>query len=237
MSNIINEMANRIYSYTWKKKDYFDLQDRWLDFFRENGEGFYYTNLIGLPDDPVSSLITYFSGPFSHSVMLYYSEDIFRKFNVEQRDRIWYKYNDYYKNPGPEFPVNDKFDNTKVMVLGSADKIGMNYFDFSSYQNRQQIICKLPDMTPQETRNMLDYLTRKDLMEADYDVTGLVFWAERLADDHKSWYCSELVYDVIKNTTGISITFDENPSPTMIAKASVQAQNQVFNNSDHFITV
>lgn len=225
----VNKKIDNYYDKNWEIKEYKVLNDNFNTMFENQPEGVYYSNIVTENNDWVSRLIAFFSGKFSHSVLIYNTGEktIKKLLNEKEFDRLIKKFKIYY---GVDLvDAEDIIQNTKVFVLGSADSNGMNYFNFSQYQDRkQQIISTRFDL--EKSRELLKFMMTKTNMDKVYDYLGLItypLW--RFIDDSRAWYCSEQVYDVLK-IFGLKVAKKDNPSPTKIAKYSNKLNNQIYSN-------
>lgn len=198
------------------------LKPQMYDLFKKNGEGFYYTSIINKnKTNLVTRAISFFTGGKSivHSMIMVYSENIKSLFTSEQWGRLEKKWQYYY---GEEYNINDT--DLKILILGSADQDGINYFNFSNYDERTQIIRKIPNqlITKIEKLILLDYLCSQYMMEEPYDYVGLLSWVlNKLFDDEYAHYCSELVYDAF-DRIGIKISKEKDPSPAEINESRME---------------
>jgi hypothetical protein len=113
------------------------------------------------------------------------------------------KYRKYYG-------TNDNFLNTKIWVLGSADNNGINYLNYSTYQDRKQSIRKVKLVLPLQ-QFICKWLVRPQIMNAYYDFVGLFLWGIKV-ESKKDLFCSELVYKCF-DTIGIKVAKHNKPSP------------------------
>jgi hypothetical protein len=173
--------------------------------FYEQGEGLYYVNIKSKQNDIPAKLISLFSHGWTHSLTVLYAENWERFFSPVQRAVVQQKLNDYY--------LQAKLDGIRVLVMGSADDSGMNFFDFSNYQDRKFTIRKVQQ--PYNEKAIINYIINKAYFP--YDVTGLFFWLFRLFNDEKAFYCSEKVYGEWL-VGGVKVAEHENPSPWDIEK-------------------
>lgn len=224
--NWINNKINDWKDKEWEPRDTRNLNPEVYDIFKENGEGVYYSSIVASNNTFVGKCISWLSGKFSHTIIMIYAEDMSEWFTEEEWKRLYKKYELFYGSFGNLFQFMDK---TKIMVLGSADENGMNYFDYSQYQHRQQIISK-PDLTLEQQKQVVKSLVTEDATNKNYDYTGLAFWwLWRALDDERAWYCSEQAYDVFKKV-GYFVYNKDNPSPTQIAKYVKVLKNKIFSN-------
>lgn len=226
---IINKKVDNYYDKNWEIKRYKVLNDNFKTMFEYQPEGVYYSSIVTENNDWVSRLIAFFSGKFSHSVLIYNTGEKTMKelLNEQEYDRLIKKFKIYYgfNSEDAEYIIQ----NTKTFVIGSADSNGMNYFNFSQYQDRKQIISATR-FDLEKSRELLKFMMTKTNMDKVYDYLGLItypLW--RFIDDSRAWYCSEQVYDVLK-IFGLKVAKKDNPSPTKIAKYSYTLNNQIYNN-------
>lgn len=199
----INVAVTRYYRKRRKKKTHRILNNNIYDMFYRNGEGLAYINIQSANNDIPAKLISLFSRGWVHSITVLYAENWDSWFSPAQRAMIQGKLNDYYHAAD--------LNNIKVLVMGSADDSGMNFFDFSNYQDRKFTIRK----TQVNAKAVINYICNTAYFP--YDVTGLFFWLLRLFDDEKAFYCSEKVY-MEWLVGGVKVAEHENPSPWDIEK-------------------
>jgi hypothetical protein len=188
---------------TWWPNDMYEL-------FVSNGEGMYVSILESTDNDFVSKMISLITGKFSHCFHMYYSEDLRSKILDEEYNRIITNWQVYYGFSKQE--AETKFLETKVLILASADKIGMDYLDFRAYADRKQSIRKLYTTDVQDIQ-MLKWYLSADTMNSIYDYVGLAFF--RIIQDPLAFYCSEIVYDSA-DKFGYKMAKSKRPSPTDI---------------------
>jgi len=198
----------------WIPKIKRDLTDETYEFFKSCGEGFYNICFESAQLDFVSKMITLVTGKYSHAVTIYYCENIRSKVTDEEWHRLKLKYFTYYNDPND---LDAKLEKIKVLVLASADENGMNYFDYSHYQDRKQVIMK-PTLNEGQMDLVLHSYLTSETMNAVYDYTGLAFWwFNRMFDDEKAWYCSEIIFSKFIKV-GIRVANSFDPSPTELVK-------------------
>ena len=208
----INKLLANKYKKEQKPRGQRTLTTEAFERFHPKGEGLFIINLKGTSNSFVAKVIEYFSGKLTHSFIAMYSQDLRSWFNDEQWAKITAKYN-YYYGITTGIPTT-----AKVLVLGSADQDGMNYFDYSHYQNRIQSIRKAP-LNSVQIKGIIGWLCQDRVMNANYDYTGLVGWMFRkilpCTDVKVDLYCSELVA-LAFNSVGLKIAKDLEPSPAQI---------------------
>lgn len=203
----INKIVGNYFRKKRKPKIHTILLDSVLRFFQEQGEGIYYTCMRSGSTNIISRAIRCVTGAETHCVILYYSEELKSKFSSIEWDKIKMKYKEYY---GSSYDIEE--DDVKVLVMASADEVGMTYFDFSKYQRREQSIRKAPLSVMQED-TIIRYMCSDTVMDANYDYVGLTFWwFFRIIDDERAFFCSEIIEEAFK-TIGIKIAAIPNPSP------------------------
>ena len=206
MLHWINTLLHKYYSKRWKFKSVRVLNQNKYDLFKQRGEGLYYINFKGDHANIISRIISFFSGGLSHSFIVLYTEDITNYFTLDELQLLKMKYIRYYG-------TDANFYSTRIWVLGSADNNGINYFNYSTYQDRKQSIRKVPiDRNFQKI--VCKWLIQQKIMNAFYDFMGLVFFSLHV-NSKKDIFCSELVYkafDAIK----VKVAKKENPSPKQI---------------------
>jgi len=224
---IINNKVDNHFDKKWSIEPMLELDPNIYKVFKEHGEGIYYSNIISENNDWVSKGISLISGKYSHSMIILYTENIKELLNEQEYERLISKFKIYY---GDSNELKNFVNNTKVFVLGSADNNGMNYLNFSHYQDRRQIISSTPFKSG-FISNIVSFMFYNSTMNKNYDYTGLLFWwLWRALDDERSWYCSEQVYDVFK-IFGYKVAKRKNPSPTQIAKYSERVLKNIIYDS------
>jgi len=210
----INECIDKKMDAEWKTKTHRELNESAYEFFKIHGEGLYNFCVESKNNNFAAKMIALLSGKYSHGCTMFYHENIKSMLTADEWHRLQLKYYTYY---GEVDNIEEKLGKIKVLVLASADSNGMNYFDYSSYQGRKQVIMK-PELTDKQMKKILHSYLTSDTMNALYDYTGLAFWwLNRMFDDERAWYCSEIMYDKYKEA-GVIIADDPNPSPTQIVK-------------------
>jgi len=213
LAHWINTLFDKKYKVEWIPKDYRDLIPSMYDVFKANGEGVYESILQSTGNDFAAKMIAFFSGKFSHCFHMFYSEDLRGKLTNLEYVRIINNWERYYGISEQE--AEEKFQDVKILVLGSADKNGMNYPNYSTYQSRKQCIRKLYT-TPQQNIDLLKWYLNPTVMSAIYDYTGLTFWwLFKIFDDERAYYCSEIIKDAGDKIEYAMCNIDE-PSPTQI---------------------
>lgn len=208
----LNEYIDKKEKKAWVPKTHKELDDLAYEFFKIHGEGLYNICVESTNNDFVAKMISLLTGKYSHGFTAYYCENIKAKLMDDEWHRLKLKYYTYY---GDAEDLDAKLGKIKVLVLASADSNGMNYFDYSAYQKRRQVIMK-PILTEAQTSSILHSYLTIDTMNALYDYTGLAFWwLNRMFDDERAWYCSEIMYDKFKEA-GVLVAAEANPAPTQI---------------------
>jgi len=208
----LNEYIHKKEEEAWIPKTHKELDALAYKFFKFHGEGLYNICFESIDTDFVSTMISLISGKYSHGFTVYYCENIRAKLMDDEWHRLKLKYYTYYGNTEDS---DTKLGKIKILVLAGTDSNGMNYFDYSAYQKRKQVIMK-PLLTAAQASSILHSYLTIDTMNAPYDYMGLVFWwFNRLFDDERAWYCSEIMYDTFKQA-GILIAEKANPAPTQI---------------------
>jgi hypothetical protein len=196
--------------------------------FEMHGEGLYISCLKSEMNNIVSKAIAAISGPYSHSIMMLHANNIKKLVTDEEWARLKDKYKSYYIT-SPTDDIDWLLSTINILVLGSADANGMNYFDFSQYQLRRQVIFKVPCTQEQQQAILRDILSEKS-MSTIYDFTGLAFWwMKRAFDDERAWYCSEQVANVFYRN-GRPVSRSLNPSPTQLVQDNLLLSQLVYSN-------
>lgn len=215
LSHLINKMIHSYFMKHFKAKNRDVLKEELYDLVKEHGEGIYYCNIKGKSNNFVAKAIEKFSKGITHSIIILYSENLKDHFTQNEWARINKKYRFYYGT------TKNIEDDLKMLVLGSCDDSGMNYFDFSEYQNREYSIRKAPITSAQQC-GIIKFMISKNMMKSYYDYVGLFFWPlnklfRKLkwkgVQSKKDYFCSEQVYEAFKKI-GIDIANGIiNPSP------------------------
>ena len=221
----INLFFDKIFKSTWVTKTHRLLLDEVYKLFKLRKEGLYIACIKSKNNTITAKAISLFSGPYSHCVLLYYSENIKEKVTQEEYQRLREKYKIYY---GDILELDVILNSTKILVIGSADQNGMNYFDYSTYQSREQIIFK-PELSPAQEKTILSYMLSKKSMDIIYDFMGLVFWCLKFVDDERAWFCSEQLCDIFSRQ-GVVLTTVKNPSPTQLVEYGKKNLPIIFSN-------
>jgi hypothetical protein len=221
-----NKSISRFNDKHWKKKIHKRIHPEILQVFKNMGEGLYICNLRAIQSSFISRLIGKIScyrekkkkAPISHSVIIYHG-DITKVIN----DNLHYisilqkKLKKFYKNP----PL---LGDIQCFVLCGADENGMNYFDFSFYGSRDFSIRPIFVQNEKSMQSIVKDLI--DQYKRPYDISSLLSWPFykifkflRFMDDSRSWFCSEVCYEILKRH-GIKIAFCNNPSPANIEELS-----------------
>jgi len=216
--HLLNEFVDRKMKKEYIPGAHKPLSDEAYTFFKNNGEGLYNICVESKNNDFVAKIISLVTGKYSHGFTLYYHENIFSKLMDEEWQRLRLKYYSYY---GDSIDIDEKLKSIKVLCLASADSNGMNYKDYSAYQNRTQVIMK-PTLTEAQTNKVLHSYFTPETMNAVYDYTGLAFWwLNKMFDDERAYYCSELIYDKFSEV-GIKVAQRKDPSPTEIVNYGIE---------------
>lgn len=221
----LNGFVQKIEKKRFSKKTFYSLRPEIEDLFKKHGEGLYVCNLKSKSNNIVAKAIGFFSryrnpqgtARLSHTIVIYYG-DLSKYLDASRRAIIESKLSFYYLNV-------PKIEDVKCMVLASADDSGMNYFSFSTYQNREFSLRKV-DVGISTGTAVCWFI---DQYNRNYDFTGLVFWPFYklfkflgFLDDSSSWYCSEVTYEGFKEVC-IFIAREEDPSP-----ADIERYNDLF---------
>lgn len=215
LSNLFNPIIKLIHTKIqeyllkrYKPGKHRQLLNSVADIFRSHGEGWYYVNIWSRNNNFMATVIGIFSDGISHTVSVYYSENLKSKFTTEQWRKITDSFNVYYGNkPGTPIP-----DSVKCLVIPSADEIGLVCCDFSKYQNRKISIRKAP---MDKVSEIIAKNKATQIIGRPYDMVGLPAWLLGLRDDPYSYYCSEATYDIMK-AGGLEIAKVDKPSPAQI---------------------
>ena len=213
MANWVNKKLQKSAIKKWKGKTWRPYNANVRKIFEDNGEGLYYSVLKQAGSDIWSKLIAPINKGLTHVVPILYSQNLRSWFSDFEWEFIKYRWGFYYNHARP------LDDSITTLVLGSADKEGMNYFDFSTYQSREFSIRKVPDIYGLGYQNAIaKYFVHKGYDSGNgyftrpYDATGLAFWPLfRAWDDPSAYYCSEWVYDGF-NKFKIKTAAKPNPS-------------------------
>lgn len=193
-----------------------------VNMYEMHGDGIYLNFIESRNNNPIAKGISFISGPFSHVVATLHSDNIQQYFDEDSWIRMRKKFINFYKEQGVAKDFLDQ-GKTKTLVMASSDQDGHNYFDFGSYQKRDQMIVKL-DIPKDLIKNIVIELCNPEIMYAVYDYIGLIGWMlskieclYALIDDERAFYCSEVVYEVLKHFN-VFIAKNSEPSPTEEAK-------------------
>lgn len=207
MLYIINRWLQKLYIKKHTPKVHKILNEEMTAVFEEHGDGIYLANFVAVQSDWISKIIGWFSGGYSHSVLVLYTKDFTQYLNNDELMQIQKSWDFYY---GEMIPFPNPF--TNALVLASADQEGMMCFDYSVYQNRKQTLRKLTSDF-QQIRDIITYIISR--LNVPYDATGLAFWLIKHGDDPNADFCSEICYDAC-DVAGIKIAENGNPSPYQI---------------------
>ena len=222
----INRKIQEIQIDNWEPVEWKPINEKWVELFEDKNteEGKLSTaprlticNLKSQKDDFVSNLIGRFQGGISHTVYLLYNPRILFYLDDQGIYFLESALSFFYKNP-------PNIKDIPIYVWGSADTTGLNFFDFSHYNDRKKYIYDLPFLSDVESRSIV-YRSISSAL-TPYDHTGLFFWllykyVSKMFlcfDDSKSPFCSEFVYDTLRNVSGYLCADQNNPSPYMIHK-------------------
>lgn len=219
MIHLLNKLITKFRNTKSKRKAHKKLRPDLEKIFEKFGEGLFVCNIRSSPTNFVSNIIGKIScyreygkkAPLAHTVIIYYGN--IKKLlegNSVHTSILEKKLAGFYKNP-------PTLDELKATVLCSADENGMNYFDFSNYQNRDFSLRPFLNVDYKKQRAIVkDFIAQHN---KPYDYTGLFFWIWyklfkflRFMDDSKSWFCSEVSYEISKRH-GYKIARRDNPSP------------------------
>lgn len=214
MINYINKKYQENQIKKWEPVEWKPIKGQWIDFFVRQDCRVAICNLVAVKTNLISNIIGKLEGGLSHTVLLMYEPEMHLILNEGEKEKLNKNLKFYYINP-------PKIEDIKIWVWGSADETGMNYYDFSVLQNREKWIYKIPHYNLNYNsiiHSMNDYIAKP------YDGTGLLFWllykkVSKLFgffDDKKSAFCSEYVYDMLRNCAGYVCADEDNPSPYMI---------------------
>jgi len=210
MLNFINTLIDNYFDNVWTPKSKRVLDSKIYNIFRTYGEGLYYVCIKSKNNDIVSKAINFFSGNISHVFPVLYTETPKEWFTDVELSRLQSNWKIYYKDKINEFP--------KILVLASADKNGMNYPDFSTYQERKFNIRKV-SLSIKDQKKIVTWFISAPVFKANYDYTGLAFWwLFKMMDDERAYYCSEVTQDGLELLGNYKIAKKKNASPTQINK-------------------
>lgn len=206
MLNTLHKFIGSIFRRKWVPKPRYPQSKDMVAWFKQYGEGLYISNMQSASTNIVSKCIRLIAGEETHSIILLYAEDLRSWFTTMEWERLATKYKFYY---GSFTDIEE--DNIKILVLGSADETGMNYPSFRTYQYRMQSIRKVP-LTYDNEMKIVRYLVSPQVMSAEYDYYGLIFWFLRIADDERAYFCSEIIEEAFKRVN-LKVSVKSNPSP------------------------
>jgi hypothetical protein len=209
--SIINTAIGSYQRLKWRPATHRELAPEWEERFSEWGEGMYTSNIASRNNDLPSKLISRFAGKLSHSIAILHSNDLSSWFTRKQWQNITDSWDAHY---GHTKKLNSSIT---TIVLASADKVGMVYSNFSSYERRELSIRK-PPISMDDQLKVAQWLA--NIHAAEYDYTGFVFWLLyrtciffRFLEDPESWMCSENVYIAFKHAANYLLTSVLYPSP------------------------
>lgn len=220
MASLINRLIGNWFKGSFRPDSYKPLSDEIYQMFKSKGEGLYYSCIKSEDNNFVSRAIPHITELYnkpgkedihlSHCVAIFYSEKLKSHFTPNEWYIITKSWNNFYGN---SYPLDDSI---KVLVMASADDNGMNYFNFSQYQNRDFSLRKV-ELPESGKYKVIRFLV--SIAPLYYDYTGLVFWwLYRLCswfkflDDPESLYCSENMYEAFK-CANFKIADNDEPSP------------------------
>jgi len=218
MKTLLNKLISAWCNKKFKKQTWKPLSKETEEIFQRLGTGILNCNIRSTQSNFISKVIGFFSTyreynksvPISHNVCIYFGDitKLLEGHPVE-KSILENRISKYYKNP----PLLSEI---KALVLCSADDNGMNYFDFSKYQNRDFSLRPLLADYKKQRSITCDFIRQ---FNKPYDYTGLVFWPlyrifkfMNIFDDSKSWFCSEVNHEILKRH-GIRLCNKNNPSP------------------------
>ena len=210
MLNFLNRFIQKCFKKKHKPKSFREIDPVIHEVFKKNGYGVYLANIkVSSGASFVGKAIAKFSGNFVHSILIFYVENIKNYFDTPAIEKINTNLSQYYQS------FSGSAESIPILIIGSADEIGINCCSFSNYQRRDFTLRKLP--TTELKIKFIGNEIVKTLGDP-YDATGLFgFLFNKILDDKKTHYCSELCYDACMKA-GIKISDVENPSPYDIEK-------------------
>lgn len=216
---------NKIFKKKFEKKAWQPLRNEWEEFFRDHGmEGnIVPVNLKAPSHNWLSRAIGYFERGFSHTVPIFHGSLRECLTDYEIR-KVQKSLENYYIMP-------PSIDDVSTWIIGSADENGLNWFDFSRYQDRGMTIYRPRGVTiyrprltiaKETTQKMLSYAV--DMIGTMYDGTGLLMkllnkFKVKIGalDDPDAPFCSEYTQDLF-DMGGIKISKEKNTGPGAIDK-------------------
>jgi hypothetical protein len=204
MMKWINLLFQKYFRSKWKGSRHIPLEQYALKVFKDNGEGLYYANIWSRNNTFLAKVIGYFSKGISHTVPIFYSENLREQFTLGQWGKISASWAYYYRRVVGE--------NTKCLCW-SAEDIGLVAIDWSKYQKRKVTIRKI---RTGNQKKILTYLV--DKIGRPYDSIGLVMWLFKLQDDPYSFHCSDITHKAMLagNIHIADIADTKSPSPAQI---------------------
>ena len=217
MKTLLNKIIDYFYEKKRVKKKYKPLTNKALSDGLANGKLFV-ACIKSRNNNFISKMITKFSGPYSHVVVVFDSSKY--EFGSIEMIRLTKKLKSYYANYAKYI--------MEYLVLASADENGMNYFSISEYQNREMTIFGLDGpagcgvVSINKADDIIHEFLSEKVMNMNYDYTGLVGQIFRklgkhfysLFDDERAYYCSEQA-EIFKRH-GVKIADQDEPTPTEI---------------------
>jgi hypothetical protein len=209
--HLLNLIIQKIYLRSHETVKHKDLSPEMYEFFKQSGEGIYYATFQAASSKS-SKLIGKYCEGLSHCFAMLYSENLRSWFTANQWSRIEKRWKLYYGSL-------EGIDKMKVLVLGSADPIGMNYFDFSAYQRRHCCIRKVPNtIYSKETQQKVSQWFIEVPYHFPYDFVGLFgYLISNKVYDKYAYYCSNQIYEGMK-ADNIFVADRWNPKPSHIQR-------------------
>lgn len=215
-ANKINVFFGFLAKKMYKKKNWVILNDEVFNKYFESAEtdSFFLCNLHGPRGIFLERVIRWFEQGFSHTVPLFYG-DITKHLNSVQIEKVKLSLRKVYKNP----PVLKK---VRVWVVGSADEIGLNWFDFSMYQDGLFKVYAPWKVDPATIKKMLSFGV--SLLWIRYDLSGLLmkFLGKlkikiKSLNDSFAVFCSEYT-QLFFSEGGIKVSEESSTGPGAIDK-------------------
>ena len=246
MKHFINKIVQYFANKNKKKKTWHLMTNKELDAALSDND-FYEVCIKSKNNNTVAKAISYFSGPYSHTIVCYT-----KKQGMTILEKIKDLVGDYYND---EVVIDTLPDH---IVLASDDDNGKNFFDMSVYQNREMDIYKLNVPKGKHASILKDFVDsvyedEKQTEKKPYDSTGLVGQIfkslaskikglpksittilkkilngiYRLFDDERADYCSEGNYDILIKH-GIIIAPSVDSTPTEVQEYCEKNKKKVY---------
>ena len=209
LGHIINVLLHRKYIKENSSVLYSTLNKSMYKLFKKNGEGLYYS-ICQAEEEGSSHLIGKFCNGLAHTICILYSKNLKSWFTHSQWNKIKIRWIRFYGSL-------EGLDNCKTLVIGSADAIGINYCDYSHFQDRPCVMRKVPnELYSKDLQQQVAQWFIEEPYSAIYDFVGIFgnIISNKLIDK-KAYYCCRMVYQGFKSMN-IYIADHNDPKPNHI---------------------